>query len=394
MKILMVNKFLYPNGGSETYMMKLGKYLVSRGNEVQYFGMEHPDNRAFNKANAYTENMDFHSSSALKKIHMSLKTIYSVEARKKIRLVLDDFKPDVVHLNNFNYQLTPSIILEIMKWEKETASKVKIVYTAHDYQLICPNHMLYNSKGICEKCLGGSFKSCIKGRCVHSSLMKSSVAALEAEYWNKKNIYSRLDSIICCSEFIKSKLDSNPVFAEKTTVMHNFADKPEYIEPHKKDYVLYFGRYSREKGIEALLELKDISFVFAGSGPMEEEINKAKHIKNVGFKKGKELAKLISQARLTVYPSIWYENCPLSVMESIMLSTPVVASNIGGIGELVNDGETGILVEAGNIKQLGDAVKSILYDREKAEKMSAACKQCRFTAIDEYYDKITEIYNN
>ena len=118
MKILMVNKFLYPNGGSETYIFKLGQRLRELGHEVQYFGMEHKDRIVGNRVEAYTSNMDFHGSSKLEKLTYPIKTIYSVEARKKIRLVLEDFQPDVCHLNNFNYQLTPSIILEIRKWEK------------------------------------------------------------------------------------------------------------------------------------------------------------------------------------------------------------------------------------------------------------------------------------
>ena len=120
MRILMVNKFLYPNGGSETYMFQLGEYLAQNGNSVQYFGMEHPERCVGNAAEAYTSTMDFHESSGLSKISYAFKTIYSTEARRKIRLVLDDFKPEVVHLNNFNYQLTPSIIVEIMKWKEET----------------------------------------------------------------------------------------------------------------------------------------------------------------------------------------------------------------------------------------------------------------------------------
>lgn len=112
MKVLMINKFLYPNGGSETYMFELGKQLERMGHEVQYFGMEHEGRCVGNRVDAYTGSMDFHGGSKLTKLTYPLKTIYSSEARQKLRLVLDDFRPDVIHLNNFNYQLTPSIILE------------------------------------------------------------------------------------------------------------------------------------------------------------------------------------------------------------------------------------------------------------------------------------------
>ena len=176
----MINKFLYPNGGSETYIFKIGDYLKSIGHEVQYFGMEHEGRCVGNRVNAYTSDMDFHGGSAISKLTYPVKTIYSSEARKKIRLVLDDFEPDVCHLNNFNYQLTPSVILEIEKWKKETGKACRIVFTAHDYQLICPNHMLMNpaSGEICEKCVGGHFLNCLSGKCIHCSTAKSAVGMM------------------------------------------------------------------------------------------------------------------------------------------------------------------------------------------------------------------------
>ena len=141
MKILMVNKFLYPNGGSETYLFETGRQLQRMGHEVQYFGMEHEGRIVGNHAESYTSGMDFHSGK-LAKLTYPFRILYSTEARRKIRRVLDDFQPDVVHLNNFNFQLTPSILMEIEKYRKQTGRAVRILYTAHDYQLVCPNHMM------------------------------------------------------------------------------------------------------------------------------------------------------------------------------------------------------------------------------------------------------------
>ena len=241
MKILMINKFLYPNGGSETYIFKLGEYLQAKGHEVQYFGMEHEGRCVGNAVNAYTADMDFHNGSKLSKLTYPLKTIYSTEARKKIRLVLDDFKPDVCHINNFNYQLTPSIILEINKWRKSTGHKCNIVFTAHDYQLVCPNHMCNNPNTgeNCEKCLGGHFLNCTKGKCIHGSTMKSVIGTMEADFWKLKGTYKYIDTMICCSKFMKTKMDSNPKFADKTIALHNFIDRVEWKDTQKKDYVLY-----------------------------------------------------------------------------------------------------------------------------------------------------------
>jgi len=272
MKVLMINKFLYPNGGSETYIFKLGDALKAHGHEVQYFGMEHEGRCVGNAVNAYTSDMDFHGGSKLSKLTYPIKTIYSSEARKKIRLVLDDFQPDVCHLNNFNYQLTPSIILEIRKWEKESKHKVKIVFTAHDYQLVCPNHMMNNpnTHENCEKCGHGAFMNCTKGKCIHGSTARSAIGTMEATFWKMKETYKQIDTIICPTQFMKSKMDYNPVFKSKTVAMLNFIDAVEWKNTAKKNYVLYFGRFSEEKGIKTLIsvcrELPDVQFIFCRNG--------------------------------------------------------------------------------------------------------------------------------
>ena len=394
----MINKFLHPNGGSETYIFKLGECLKEYGNEVQYFGMEHENRCVGNNVGAYTSNMDFHGGSKLSKITYPVKTIYSIEARKKIRKVLDDFQPDVCHLNNFNYQLTPSIILEINKWRKENRKTCKIVFTAHDYNLVCPNHMLNNplTHENCESCLGGHFKNCIKGKCIHSSTAKSIVGAAEAYFWNAKGVYKYIDKIICCSKFMKRIMDSNPLFAKKTVVVHNFVDDLKYEYKEKENYVLYFGRFSEEKGIRTLLEvckeLPEVKFVFAGSGALEDEIRKVPNIECVGFKSGKELHNLISKAKFSVYPYEWYENCPFSVMESIMFATPVIASKIGGLPELVQDGVNGILFEYKNKNDLKNKISELWNDDKKSAELSENCKKTKFLDVDKYYHILVNVY--
>lgn len=393
MKILMVNKFLYPNGGSETYIFKLGNYLQSLGHEVQYFGMEHQGRCVGNHARQYTQDMDFHGGSRLSKLTYPLKTIYSGDAKKKMLLVLEDFAPDAVHLNNFNYQLTPSVICAVREYEKKQGKKIQIIYTAHDYQLICPNHLMYSAQQKpCEKCVGGKFSNCAAGKCIHGSLAKSIIGAIEGYFWKQKRIYACIDTIICPTVFIKSKLDTNPLLKTKTVVLHNFVDTVPKKDVQKEDYVLYFGRYSKEKGIETILKAKNIPFICAGSGPMEEEINQAGHIQNVGFQSGEALEMLIRKARLSVCPSECYENCPFSVMESIMYGTPVVGADIGGIPELIDDGKTGILFESTNVKAFESAVQSILKNKEQAAEMSRNCLNKKFNTIEEYCRILIQIY--
>lgn len=397
MKILMVNKFLYPHGGSETYILDLGKELMKKGHEIQYFGMEDKDRTVGNRVNSYTSSMDFHTN-GLQKVFYPFKIIYSAEARKKIRLVLKDFCPDVVHLNNINFQLTPSIIYEIRKWEKQVGSRVKIVYTAHDAQWVCPNHMLMipSTKELCFQCKGGHYGSCTKNRCIHDSTVKSLLGSLEAWLYKILGIYKKVDRIICPSFFMKETLSANPAVADRLTVLHNYGvtEKPFTVE--KKDYVLYFGRYSREKGIETLLKvcekLPQISFIFAGDGPLREQVNKAKNVKDLGFLSGEALRRTIAEAKLAVVPSIWYENCPFTVIEAQQLGTPLVASNLGGIPELIDLGETGEVFEAGNEEELTRALLDLWNDDERCRLYSVNCQKKQFDSLETYCDKLLKVY--
>ena len=399
MKVLLVNKFLFPNGGSETYLFNLGEFLSAKGHDVEYFGMEHSGRIVGNRLNSYTSDMDFHNGSKFSKITYPIKTVYSVEARRKLRTVLDDFKPDVCHLNNFNFQLTPSIILEIRKWEKATNHKCKIVYTAHDYQLVCPDHLCNNpnTHQNCEKCLGGRFINCFKGKCIHGSAAKSLIGSIEGYFWNTLGVYKNIDSIICCSEFMKSKLDTNPILAEKTVVMHNFVNTVTIPTTEKKEFVLYFGRFSSEKGFNTLVKvakaLPHISFIFAGAGPLESELGGIENVKNVGFVSGDKLSVLISQAKFTVCPSECYENCPFSVIESQIYGTPVIAADIGGIPELVDNGVTGELFESKNVADLQQKIDTLWQNDNLCSKYSQNCKNKSFILIEDYYNRLLQIYN-
>ena len=344
MKILIVNKYLYYKGGAETYALKVGKYLEEQGNEVQYFGMNSEKNVVENSLNLYTQEMDFHTSK-LKKFFYPFKIIYSFEAKRKIKKIIKEFKPDIIHLNNINFQLTPAIIDVAYKMH------IPVVQTVHDYQMICPNHLLYN-KGICEKCINGNKWNCTKNNCIHESKAKSIIGSIEAILYTKiLKTYKKVSKYICPSEFLESKLlQASDIYKGKTISIHNYIELKENLEHREKEnYVLFFGRLSEEKGLDIFLdvckELPDIYFKIAGTGPLEKECTGVKNVEFVGFKTGKDLEELISRAKFSIYPSVWYENCPLSILESESLGTPVITANYGGMKELVEDEKTGVLVD-------------------------------------------------
>ncbi len=393
MKILMVNKFLYMNGGSETYIMKIGQQLGKQGHEVQYFGMEHPDRIFGNDWNCYTSNMDFHTSK-LAKLAYPFKIIYSREAYKKITYVLEQFDPDVVHINNINFQLTPSVLYAIKKYAKTRKRKLPVVMTAHDCQLVCPDHLMTipSSGEICFACEGGKYVHCIKNRCIHNSRIKSLLAAVEGYLYKGLKTYQLIDLIVCPSDFLKRKIATNPVLADKAITLHNFVEAPPTKETfgQKENYILYFGRYSKEKGIETLLKvcekLPDIPFVFAGSGPLKEEVVKVKNIEEKGFLSGKELFQVIAGARLVLFPSQCNENCPFSVMEAQVYGTPVLGSCLGGIPELIEEGKTGELLPAGDVELWSRTIRNLWEDKHKLQEYADNCKKVSFYTLEQYCD--------
>ena len=272
MRILMVNKFLYPRGGSESYMLKLGDEFKAQGHEVEYFGMYDEKNKVGNSAEQYTSNMDFHST-GLARLLYPFKIIYSAEAEKKIGRVLDEFKPDVVHMNNINFQLTPSIIYAVKK------RKIPLVQTVHDYQMICPNHLLYSfgETKPCERCIKGSKWNCVKHSCIHDSKVKSILGVIEAKLYALLKTYKKVDLYVCPSKFLENKLlSASDIYSGKTYALHNFIEKK--FTPRKIDkiepYIVFVGRLSKEKGVELLSQtaklLPQYRFVVAGSGPDDQ----------------------------------------------------------------------------------------------------------------------------
>lgn len=393
MKILLVNKFLYPKGGSETYIFKLGEVLKKHGHTVEYFGLSNEKNIVTNSADSYVSDMDF-SEGIAKNLKAPFRIVYSAEARKKIRKVLDTFNPDVVHLNNIQFHLTPSIILEAENYRKKKNSDLKIIYTAHDYQLICPSHGLFDSDiNICEKCLDGNYFNCLKTKCMKNSRGKSLLATADAYFWKYSKAYEYIDRIICPSEFLKSKLDTQKRFSSKTVALYNFFDVQSMPEVEKENYILEFGHLSKDKGTLTLLEaaknFPEIKFVFAGFGEAEENIKSVTNAEYVGFKAGEQLKELIAKAMLSVCPSEIYENCPFSVIESQIYGTPVIGSRIGGIPELIREGKTGLFFEAGNPLDLTDKIKQMINN---IDEYTRNCKNVSFETSESYYDKLIEIY--
>lgn len=396
MKILLVNKYLYPKGGAETYVLNLGRLLEERGHTVWYFGMEDARNMVGNPLGLAVSPLDF-AAGIRRNLHAPFRMIYGREAAGKMTRVLRAFQPDVVHFNNIHYHLTPSVILAAKEYRRKTGKHLRLVYTAHDYQLVCPSHGLFDGTyALCEDCLSGSFVHCIRRKCVKGSYLKSALAALDAGLWRGSRAYEAVDTIVCCSAYLKGKLDTDPLLREKTVVLHNFSSIIPAKSTKKEAYVLMFGHLSRQKGIYTLLEaakkMPETTFLFAGTGEGVEEIEKLPNCHYAGFLTGDALRGTVARAKLTVYPSQWPENCPLSVIESISLGTPVVASHMGGIPELIRPGETGELFPAGDAAALEKTLRHLLENPEILARYERNCGPGGFETRETYVRKLETYY--
>ena len=395
MKILMVNKFLYPRGGAETYMLRIGEFLSRQGHQVEYFGMFDEKNTVGNSAGQYTGNMDFHSS-GLARFAYPFRILYSLEAKKKIAKVLDAFRPDVVHLNNINFQLTPSIIDAIH------SRGIPVVQTVHDYQMVCPNHLLYNYQegSPCRRCIGGSKWNCAKYKCIHGSRVKSILGSLEDLLYKAHSAYDKVDCYICPSVFLEQRLlEGSPRYRGKTVAIHNYIELPEVPRKGEKGgYVAFASRLSKEKGVHLLAQaarmLPEYPFVIMGTGDEAHAFEGIEIVTMTGFLTGSRLTETIAGAAFLVVPSICYENCPLSILEAQALGVPVVTMNMGGMAELVRHGQTGLLVDKAEPQALAEAIRQLMESPEMLEQMRKNCLASRSEMItmDRYCQKLMDIY--
>lgn len=349
MKILMVNKFHYKKGGSETYYFTIAEALKSKGHEVVFFAMKDEEHNLSCDQEKYFVSNASVQGGIKSKLNMVLHIAYSKEAYSNMKRLLEDERPDLVILNLVHKQITLSIIDAI----KEYNSKLPIFWTMHDLITVCPSYTMLNGKGeICEKCLEGSFKPCVDNCCIKGSKLMSILSKYEADYIRKRRWYEKIDLFICPSEFYKNLLKRANFTTRNIVTLRNPLPLNTTYELLEKveNYILYFGRLSQEKGVKELIDaVKNtcIKLIILGTGPLEKELQEyAKEYKNIefkGFQTGETLKNYIKSSKCVVLPSQWYENGPYSAMEAMALGKPLIVSNKGGLPELVQDGTNGYI---------------------------------------------------
>ena len=400
MKILMIDKYYYRKGGSQTYLLELKQKLEDEGHEIIMFSMKSEENIPSLYESYFVDHVDY-SSGGLNKIKNSLKLIYSYEAYNKLTKLIKETKPDIAHVNLVYHQLTPSVIHALKK------NNIPMVYVSHDFKIICPNYKLYNN-GVCRKCYGGKYINCLTEKCHKGSLVGSALVTIEAYVHKMLKSYKYLDKIIAPSHYIEEELLKAGIEQEKVICLPNFLTMKNQIDLSnysKDNTLLYYGRLSPEKGLHILLEAltkidTTIQVKIIGKGPQQEELERfisergLTNVSFLGFMTGKELQEEIARAKATVLPAIWNEPFGLTVIESLSLGTPVIGSRAGAIGENIEDKSCGLLVEPNNVDDLVDKIDQLfnLPKNEYEMMVFNALKKAENYSIDEYYKKIMDVY--
>ena len=381
MKILLVNTNHYRGGGDSTYTFNLAELLRSKGHEIAFFAMKNERNEADPNQDFFVEDIDFREMAHAKTLRNATsvlsRSIYSAHARENFAKLLDRVQPDLIHLQAIHAHITPSVIFEAKK------RRLPVVWTLHDYKLICPNtHFLIDSTSeICEACGRGRFYQPILKRCKKNSLAASAVVSLEAYVHKLINMQGHVDVFLTPSSFLRKKLISRGFPSSKVFHVPNFLPDDMFrFSPEDHGYFLFFGRLSTIKGVRTLIEASrmcpDIEFRLAGriEGPLIDEIPTflPPNAKYVGLKHGEELWRLLEGARAVVVPSLWYENQPFSILEAFARGKPVIASDLGGMTELIGREERGLLVPAGDAAALADAMHQMLSDHGRRDAMALA----------------------
>lgn len=386
-RLLSINNYHYRRGGADIVYLEHAALFESLGWETAYFAMQHPKNLASDWSEFFVEEIELgHSYPLASRIVKTSKAIYSFEARRKLARLLERFRPTIAHLHNIYHHISPSI-LSILR-----GAGVPVVLTAHDLKIACPNYRMLSGNEICERCKGGRFHNVVLQGCVHESRLASAIVAVEATTHRLLGSYrDNVDRIVVPSRFFVDKFVEWGWEAERFVHIPNFVEAERFdpqFEPGQA--FLYFGRLSSEKGLATLIHAAAASGVklrVVGTGPDEQSLrglaaSLGGEVEFLGYRTGNDLHDLVRASRAVVLPSEWYENAPLSVLESFAMGKPVIGARIGGIPEMVEPGVTGWLFRSGDVQELADLLRRVAAEPDPA--VAGLGKSAREVAVTKF----------
>ncbi|MEI8573512.1 glycosyltransferase [Methylomonas sp. LW13] len=380
MKILIAHNHYQHAGGEDGVVANEHKLLIEQGHEVMFWSVNNKDL----------------TLSLTGKIKTALTTSYSVASRESARDLLGGFKPDVVHAHNFFPQLSPSI------YDACIDEGVPVVQTLHNYRLICPGALLMRDGRICEQCVSGSPYQAVLYGCYRGSKLGSLVVAHMVDKHRKQGTWQhKVNWFVALTNFARDKFIEAGFPADKISVKPNFVTEVKAVirKNQAQAYALFVGRVSLEKGIKTLIESwrqlnGAVPLRIAGSGELANQLGGINAVKYLGFQSAEDVDALMREAKFLVMPSEWYEGFPMVLVEAFSRGLPVLASRLGGMAEIVEDGVTGLLFEPGNAHELAEKARWLINHPDECMRMG---NNARATYLEKYtpeinYNQLKAIY--
>ena len=400
MRIAMANNYYYIRGGAERVLFEEKKILEAHGHQVPVFSQAHPHNEFSEFSDYYIPFKDWRNISGFQKVPMAFNLMYDRRTARGFERFLEATDSKIVHAHNIYGGLTTSIL--------DIAQKkgIPVVMTLHDYKLICPSYAMLNRGAVCEDCKNGHFIHSILNTCHKESFTASGVYCIES-YLNKwLHKYDTIRYFICPSMFSLRKHADHGINRDRLLHIPNFVNSAEHEPSYKEGgYALFVGRLSKEKGILTLLkavEHLDVPVRIVGDGPLKTEYEnivndkRMTHVVFEGYKTGEDLKKLYENAAFLVLPSECYENAPMTILEAYVCGKPVVGSRIGGIVEMVDQDQTGLLFTPANTDELAECLQTLWSDAPLRVQMGRAArdKAEKEYSAETHYEHLMELYRS
>jgi len=382
MRILLIHNEYTQYGGEDAVFQTEGELLTNYGHVVERLTFDSK------KINSFFD-----------KCLSILKMFYNPQSARSLRNKIEEFKPDVIHVHNFFPLASPSIFFVAKKYN------IPIVATLHNYRLICPSAMLYHKHKIYEKSSEAIFPldAVLKGVYRNSILQTAIIASMTASHNIIGTWKNKIERYIVLTEFSREKFKNSAlrIPAEQFVIKPNFVMDFGAGESKREDFFLFVGRLSEEKGIEVLLKatrIYDFKLKIIGDGPfrsmVEDYAAENPNIQYLGFRQKAFIIDIMKKAKALIFPSIWYEGFPVTILEAFSTGTPVIASKLGGMKEVVTDGFNGLHFEAGNEIDLVNRIKNF---EEQGEHSLLMNRNARNTYLEKYtpernYHQLKGIY--
>ena len=392
MRIIVANYRFFIAGGPERYMFNFMEAAEERGIEVIPFSVKNANNQKTKYSEYFAEPRanELYYKDSKKNIRNYIgyfkAVVWNWDAERKLRRLIRDTKPDAIYILHEINHLSPSIIRAAKK------ENLRVVHRISDFFMFCPRYDFLCNGEVCQSCLSGRYSNAFTNRCVKGSFWATLLRVFAMKIYSYNKVFEDVDQYVCTCNFSKNILIKGGIKEDKISVVPTFIDS-EKIQPKytNKKYFLILGRIAKQKGtliaIKAFKRVHAYGYKLVITGEINQSEDQQEILKYIddnklkdsiiftGFVRGKKLSDIISNSTCVLCPSIWYENLPNSVIESFAYGKPVIASRLGSLAEIIDDGETGYLFTAKNDEELADRMLCFIKHPEISSEMGKRARR-------------------